>query len=130
MSERFILVNDLTQGETGVIMHPMGFLRKFFIELIVVGVIVGWAVAKFRRGSDSLGAVALFRCVLALAWEVLPKQRIKDSSLTYREGDLRSVSLPLSSLLCYFRFSVVWGLALQPVKLEIAEGAQREKAAL
>jgi uncharacterized membrane protein (Fun14 family) len=105
----------------------MGFLRKFFVELIFVGVIVGWAVTKFPEIVTPWVPWLCLAVVWHLAWEVLPRQRIRGffSSLQGKRFALGILAaLITTALLSVF---VLWATGVATSKLEVAEKAKEER---
>lgn len=104
----------------------MGFLRKFFVELIVVAVIVGWAVTKFPEIVTPWMPWLCLVVVWHLAWEVLPRQRIKGffSRLQGKRFALGILGALIAAVL--LSFFVVWGTGVATRKFEVAEKAREE----
>jgi hypothetical protein len=106
-------------------MEPMAFLRKFFVELIVMAIIVGWAVAKF---PDVMTRWIPWLCLIVfwhLSWEVFPKRWLPLLRWERTEWK-RIVKLYIAVLLIGGTVStlVIWSVNRGSAALERAEKAK------
>jgi hypothetical protein len=56
---------------SGVHSRIMRLLRKFFVELILVGILVGWALLRFPEVFDPFIPWIVWAILCHLTWEVL-----------------------------------------------------------
>jgi hypothetical protein len=108
-------------------MVPMG-LRKFFIELIVVAVIVGWAVTKF---PDVMTPLVPWLCLILFwhfALEVLTRKRTRDFFSRLRGKRFVLGVLAGFIAIVLLSFLVVWCARAATRKLETAESAKEGRS--
>lgn len=104
-----------------IIISHMAFLRKFLIELVVVAVIVGWAVAEFPEVLTLWIPWLSLLVVWHLVWENLPKDRIKDH-FSNLQGKRKAARILLAVLIVVIvSGAVIWGVRVGTRNLELAE---------